>query len=44
MQLICFDNGETLSMSYFDKDGKTSNVKHLLSGDAVIAVTPWDLY
>ena len=44
MQLICFDNDETLPMSYFDKDGKTSNFKHLFSGDAVTAVTPCDLY
>ena len=44
VQLICFDNCETVPMSYLDKYGKTSNVKHLFSGDAVTAVTPCDLY
>ena len=44
MQLICLDNDETLPVSYFDEDEKTSNFKHLFSGDVTNVVNPCDLY
>ena len=44
MQLICFDNDETLPVSYFDEDEKILNFKHLFSGDAITVVIPCDLY
>ena len=31
-------------MSYFDKDDKISNFKHLISGDAITVVIRCDLY
>ena len=43
MQVI--DNDETLPMISLDEDEKTSNFKHLFSGDAItVVVTSCDLY